>query len=154
MIGKLPPTAAYDSSVADRVARLNVMLKRQLGGYSKEKFDLTVVETRLILMLAMPGPNTVNHLANRSDLDRTQISRSIATLIRRDLVHRSPGPVDRREARLRLTKKGAAVHRKILAELVERNRVLISGLPAETLASFFEVMELLIARTRSQLRPS
>jgi len=151
MSAELPLSAAYDLSVADRVARLNVMLKRQLGAYAKKNFDLTIVETRLLLMLAMSESTTVNDLAGRSDIDRTQISRSISLLVNRRLVTRSPGTQDRREADLKLTRKGAAVHEKILGELYARNQGLISGLSPQTLAIFFEVMEILIARARSQL---
>jgi len=147
----LPQSASYDSSVADRVARLNVMLKRQLGAYAKEHFDLTIIETRLMLMLAMSASPTVNDLAGRSDIDRTQISRSISVLARRRLLTRSAGAKDRRQAALKLTRKGVAVHRRILEELYTRNQSLIGGLPAQKLAGFFEVMDILIARARAQL---
>ncbi len=95
---QLPKNAAYRSSVADRVARLNVMLKRRLGAFAKSKFDLTIVETRLIIRLGMFAPSSVNDLAARSDIDRTQISRSAGVLVERGLASRAPGPIDRREA--------------------------------------------------------
>lgn len=145
----LPQSAAYELSVADHVARLNVMLKRRLGAYAKENFDLTIIETRLLLMLAMSESSTINHLAERSDIDRTQISRSVSVLVTRRLVSRSPGALDRREADLKLTRKGTAVHEKILGQLYAHNQTLISGLPPQTLATFFEVMEILIARART-----
>jgi DNA-binding MarR family transcriptional regulator len=148
MSAALPQHAAYESSVADRVARLNVNLKRQLGVYAKQAFDLTIVETRLLLLVAMSGSTTVNHLANRSDIDRTQISRYMGSLVQRDMVQKSPGSRDRREAIITLTRKGKVIHDKILAELYQRNQALIAGLPEKTLASFFEVMEILIARAR------
>jgi hypothetical protein len=43
------------------------------------------------------------------------------------------------------------VHKKILAELYQRNQDLISGLSKQTLSNFFEVMELLIVRARTEV---
>ncbi len=148
---QLPKNAAYRSSVANRVARLNVMLKRRLGAFAKSKFDLTIVETRLVILLGMFAPSSVNDLAARSDIDRTQISRSAGVLVERGLASRAPGPIDRREVVVTLTEKGSEVHTRILAELYRHNQDLTRGLTEETMKTFFEVMELLIARAGAQL---
>jgi DNA-binding MarR family transcriptional regulator len=145
----LPKNAAYEMSVADRVARLHVSLKRQLGVYAKQTFDLTIVETRLLLLIAMSDSTTVNNLADRSDIDRTQISRSLSVLVDRDIVHKSPGLHDRREAVVKLTRKGSGIHDKILLELYRRNQALVAGLSKKTLHDFFAVMETLIIRARA-----
>ena len=142
----LPSDAAYQNSVADHVARLNVKLKRQLGQFAKAAFDLTIVETRIVILLGIYAPCTVNDLAARSDIDRTQISRSIGLLAERDIAQKSPGATDRREAVLVLTAHGRQIHDSILTELYGRNQQLIDGIPAKALATFFQVMELLIAR--------
>lgn len=80
----LPKDAAYATGVADRAARLNVGLKRQLELYAKSAFGLANVETRMVVMLGMFAPTTINALAARSDVDRSQISRCV-----RDLSERS-----------------------------------------------------------------
>jgi DNA-binding MarR family transcriptional regulator len=149
--GDLPSNAAYQTSVSDRVARLNVMLKRQMAAFARNDFDLTVVETRLIILLGIFAPTSVNDLAGRSDIDRTQISRSIGVLVTRKIVSKRSGPHDRREAVLALTAKGEAMHQKILSELYTRNQRLISGLRPETLESFFAIMELFIARAQADM---
>jgi DNA-binding MarR family transcriptional regulator len=142
----LPPDAAFRDSVADHVARLNVKLKRQLGQFAKETFNLTIVETRIVILLGIYAPCTVNDLAARSDIDRTQISRSIGVLAELNIAQKSPGTTDRREAILVLTGPGRQIHDSILTELYRRNRQLIEGIPASALATFFHVMELLIDR--------
>jgi DNA-binding MarR family transcriptional regulator len=146
-----PKDAGYETSVADRAARLNVALKRQLELYSRATFDISIVETRVILMLGMFAPTTVNALAARSDVDRTQISRCLRDLSGRGWVSREQADADRREAFLSLTPNGRKAHRKIVAELFQRNAELIEGLDGEKLAIFFEVADLLIARARAQL---
>jgi DNA-binding MarR family transcriptional regulator len=147
----LPSNAAYQTSVSDRVARLNVMLARQMAAFAKHDFDLTVVETRLIILLGIFAPTSVNDLASRSDIDRTQISRSIGVLSAKRIVSKRPGPHDRRETVLTLTAKGTLMHQKILSELYTRNEGLISGLRPETLESFFAIMELFIARAKADI---
>jgi DNA-binding MarR family transcriptional regulator len=146
-----PKDAGYETSVADRAARLNVALKRQLELYSRAAFDITIVETRIILMLGMFAPTTVNALAARSDVDRTQISRCLRDLSERGWVCREQADADRREALLSLTPNGRKAHRKIVAELFQRNAELIEGLDGKKLAIFFEIADLLIARARARL---
>jgi DNA-binding MarR family transcriptional regulator len=144
--GTLPSDAAFRDSVADHVARLNVKLKRQLGQFAKETFNLTIVETRIVILLGIYAPCTVNDLAARSDIDRTQISRSIGLLAELNIARKSPGPTDRREAILSLTGHGRQIHASLLAELYRRNRQLIAGIQEDALATFFDVMERLIER--------
>jgi DNA-binding MarR family transcriptional regulator len=148
---KIPKDAAYETSVADRAARLNVALKRQLEVFSRRAFDISIVDTRMILMLGMFAPTTVNSLAARSDVDRTQISRCIRDLSERGWISRTQGADDRREAILALTPDGRKVHNKILAEAFQRNGALLEGIEPERLAIFFEVADLLIARARKPL---
>jgi DNA-binding MarR family transcriptional regulator len=147
----IPSTAGYSTSVADRAARLNVALKRQTELYARTAFDISIVDARLILMLGMFAPTTVNNLAARSDVDRTQISRSMRMLGERGWVSKKPGPVDRREAILQLTAKGRKTHDRLVAELYRRNEDLIDGLDPQRLAVFFEIADQLIQRARAQL---
>lgn len=144
-----PKDAAFETSVADRAARLNVALKRQLEIYARDAFGLTIVETRMILMLGMFAPTTVNAVADRSDVDRSQISRCVRDLSERGWVSREQGESDRREAVLALTAEGRKAHHKIVAELFRRNEELIDGLDPDKLAIFFDVADDLIRRARA-----
>jgi DNA-binding MarR family transcriptional regulator len=88
----VPKDAGYATSVADRGAdRLNVALKRQLELYAKSAFGLAIVETRMVVMLGMFAPTTINALAARSDVDRSQISRCVRDLSERSWVSREQG---------------------------------------------------------------
>jgi DNA-binding MarR family transcriptional regulator len=139
----VPKDATYATSVADRAARLNVALKPQLELYAKSAFGLAIVETRMVVMLGMFAPTTINALAARSDVDRSQISRCVRDLSERSWVSRDQGDEDRREAILTLTAEGRKAHQKIIAELFRRNEELIESVDPERLAVFFEVADLL-----------
>jgi DNA-binding MarR family transcriptional regulator len=74
--------------------------------------DLSVPHFR-ILGSIMRGKTLVNEIAQHHGVSQPSMSRSVDSLVKRGLIERSHESEDRRQTPLRLTKKGAALFRKI-----------------------------------------
>ena len=74
--------------------------------------DLSVPHFR-ILGSIVRGKTLANEIAQHHGVSQPSMSRSVNSLVRRGLIERSRKSADRRQTPLRLTKKGAALFRKI-----------------------------------------
>ncbi len=74
--------------------------------------DLSVPHFR-ILGSIIRGKKLVNEIAQHHGVSQPSMSRSVNSLVKRGLIERSHTSADRRQTPLRLTKKGAALFRKI-----------------------------------------
>ncbi len=74
--------------------------------------DLSVPHFR-ILGSVIRGKTLVNEIAQHHGVSQPSMSRSVNSLVKRGLIERSHTSADRRQTPLGLTKKGAALFRKI-----------------------------------------
>lgn len=89
--------------------RLNVLshrLAKTLARRYERRFGITIPDWRCLAILARQGGLTAGELAERTSLERVQISRATARLVGRELVARRIDPSDRRVIRLELTDAG------------------------------------------------
>lgn len=77
-------------------------------------FDATTSEWGLLNVLTHTDDQRVGDLAAVTRHDRTTITRVVDGLARRDLVERVRDPDDRRAVRVRLTREGRRLHRRLL----------------------------------------
>lgn len=75
-----------------------------------------------------------SQLAEHALLDRARTSKAVTSLLAKQLITRSPGPGDRRQAQLALTERGAALHADMLPQVVAINQQLLSTLPDDAVA--------------------
>ncbi len=86
-------------------------------------------------MLAQESPLTAVEVAERTSMDKVQVSRAVAKLIAAGRISRETDPEDRRRAPLSPTPEGRAVYRRIVPLVKARERDLTSALtPAEARA--------------------
>jgi DNA-binding MarR family transcriptional regulator len=123
--GVLAPITAMMSS---RLMVLANLLKRGAILRYKRLAGLSSVEFGLVASLGRRPPMSVIRLAEAVGVDKGQISRALAELVRRKLVAKEVNPRDNRETLVCLTKAGLAAHDTIVAGAQERNRRLLERL--------------------------
>lgn len=133
-----PPAADADqrldlrSFLPYRLSILQLAVSRSLARIYATQFNLSRYEWRALAVLAQEAPLTAVALAERTSMDKVQVSRAVARLIAAGRVARETDPKDRRRAPLRLTPAGRALYRRIVPLAKARERQLTSALtPAE-----------------------
>ncbi len=110
--------------LAVTAASVNRLLARRLA----ERNDLAVSEWRVLTVVGRAGvlsPSAVGALAS---MDKVKVSRAAASLVARGLLKQTQDPHDGRGRLLRLTRKGAGVHRSMTALAVQTETELAKGL--------------------------
>jgi len=111
--------------------RLNVlanMSSRIAALRNKRRFGLSMLDWRIIGLLACFAPMSLNRLALEANLDKSRASRAISDLISRGLIKRNVDKNDARGIRLELSAKGKSLYRVVLPNAVQRNEELVSVL--------------------------
>ena len=85
----------------------------QLNGKSCSNVSLAQCHT--ILELGEQGRTTIGELADSMGLDKSTLSRTIDSLVKKGLVDRVPNPSDRRYTLINLTKSGESTCKRINA---------------------------------------
>ncbi|WP_207101749.1 MarR family winged helix-turn-helix transcriptional regulator [Paracoccus shandongensis] len=124
------------------IGALSTRFSSRLGaGASQEyhnRFQIGVVEWRILCHLAVEPWSNVIAMANSIGLDKSAISRALAAMEQRGLVEMRDGARRRREANL--TPDGLALHRDVLPVARARESALLAGFDAhetEQLLAYF-----------------
>jgi len=94
----------------------------------EDRFDLKVPQWRLIAVLADEGPLTPQSLCERTVMDKVTVTRAAQALVRRRLLRREPNASDGRSHRLRLTRAGEELHRRIAPLALEYEARLLADI--------------------------
>ena len=105
----------------------NVVSQEIAQAYS-ERFGLAVTEWRVIAVLGrFPGLSAAG-VAERSAMDKVAVSRAVAGLLERGLLHREVHGDDRRRSVLELSEAGREVHAQVAPLALAYERELLSPL--------------------------
>lgn len=153
---KSPRTAAglrpVEELVSHRVITLANLLRRGASLRYRRMFGLALIEWRIVAVLGTGHPVSLNELARRVGLGKSQMSRGVSGLVRRRLVSRAANTIDNREIALALTSKGRAVYAAFNRAAFERNRNLVAGMDAGELRQLGAFLDLLTERAQGLLR--
>lgn len=129
---------------------LTVIANRWSRGSSRiylKRFGIGVNEWRIISMIAVEPGVSAQRASVVTSVDKGIVSRAVKEMEAQGLVTASPDQDDARKTLLTLTKKGYALHDRVVAVALERQRRLLNGLSEE------EVRQLarLLGRIRENL---
>jgi len=134
--------------------RLNVLAKTmsKIAMLMNEReFSLDAREWRIIGLLGGFSPYSLRDLAREMDIDKSQASRTVSSMIERGLVSRSSDEKDGRGVQLSLTQKGRSVYRHVFPKAVERNEAVLDGLDLEDRLSLERILDRLTVRANNIL---
>lgn len=114
-----------------RLFILSRLITRQSSRYLKKHHDLSVAEWAILAQLADFSPCTLRQLAGYNHIDKAQLSRASAALLKRGLLEREPDPKDARSVLFLITPEGREIRDKVLPARREFNKQLMDQLSEE-----------------------
>jgi DNA-binding MarR family transcriptional regulator len=114
--------------------RLSVLSNRVSSAIAKiysERFKLTIPEWRVMAVLGGTPDLSARDLAERTAMDKVQVSRAVDTLVRARRVARGADALDGRIQRLALTPKGRAIYDEVVPLALHLEEVFLSALSPE-----------------------
>jgi DNA-binding MarR family transcriptional regulator len=120
-----------------RLNRLAAEVSAALAGEYQERYGLDIPEWRVLATLGFRNDAcSAQYIAHCTRTHKSTISRAVTALMQRHLVERIENEDDRREFRLRLTRKGYALYEEMIPRLLRKEREIMSCLSAQERESF------------------
>ena len=108
-------------------------VSRMVARSYQSRFGLTIWEWRIIAVLAEEAGHSGQSLGEAAAMDKVSVSRSVAALIKRDLVSRVRNQSDRRSSVHSLTDAGWAIYRQVEPVALAAENALIEDFDADDL---------------------
>jgi len=143
-----------DETAAKRSARLDLFkfvpfqLNRLAAEVSSElsveyaaRYGLDIPEWRVLATLGFRhDPCSAQYIAHCTRTHKSTISRAVTSLMKRQIVERVENEDDRREFRLRLTRKGVTLYEELIPRLLRKEQEILSGLSAQERRDFARLL--------------
>ena len=132
--------------------RLSVLSNRVSGAIARqytERFGLTMAEWRVMAVLGGSPGISARDLAERTGMDKVQVSRAVASLVKRKRIARRADAADGRMMRLALTPKGEAIYGEIVPMARKLEAAFLSALDPAERASLDRLLKTLSRQAES-----
>ena len=142
-----------DRFVPYRLSVLTNHVSSAISRHYSERFGLSIPEWRVMAVLGQTPGLSAREVAARTAMDKVQVSRAVASLMRARRVARSGDAEDGRVTRLTLTREGNAIYDEIVPLALHLEDLFLSALSEEERKTFDRLMAKL-ARQARLLGPS
>ena len=115
----------------------------------KREHDLSRGEYLLLFCLSNVAQLTAQDVADMTGRPRNSISRAVHRMLRDGYLTRSPDPDDGRQALLRITPTGRALHRTIVSNFIEREAALLGVLSGDERRTLDQLLTKLVSNVMS-----
>lgn len=120
-----------------RLNRLGAEVSAALSSEYRERYGLDIPEWRVIATLGFRNEAcSAQYISQCTRTHKSTISRAVTSLMARELVERVENEDDRREFRLRMTRKGFALYEELIPRLLRREQEILSCLSAQERRDF------------------
>ncbi|HXC53825.1 MAG TPA: MarR family winged helix-turn-helix transcriptional regulator [Rhizomicrobium sp.] len=119
--------------------RLSVLSNRVSGAIAKaysDRFGLSIPEWRVMAVLGGTPSLAAREVAERTAMDKVQVSRAVDSLMRARRVARTADAADGRILRLSLTPKGRAIYDEVVPLALHLEDVFLSALSPDERRQF------------------
>ena len=114
-----------------RLNRLAAEVSAALASEYQQRYGLDIPEWRVLATLGFRvEPCSAQYISHCTRTHKSTISRAVTALMQRQLVERVENADDRREFRLRLTRKGTVLYEELIPRLLRREQEIMSCLSA------------------------
>lgn len=131
--------------------RLSVLTNRVSSAIARQysaRFELTIPEWRAMAVLGGTSGLSAREVAERTAMDKVQVSRAIESLMRARRVQREPDASDGRVTRLSLTAKGRAIYEEVVPLALHLEGLFLSALTPQERRSLEVLLDKLSLQAR------
>jgi DNA-binding MarR family transcriptional regulator len=115
-----------------RLNRLAAEVSAALSAEYQQRYGLDIPEWRVLATLGFRNDAcSAQYIAHCTRTHKSTISRAVTALMARQLVERVENADDRREYRLRMTRKGKALYQQLIPRLLRKEQEILSCLSAQ-----------------------
>jgi DNA-binding MarR family transcriptional regulator len=120
-----------------RLNRLAAEVSSALSGEYQARYGLDIPEWRVLATLGFRNDAcSAQYISDCTRTHKSTISRAVTALMERQIVERVENAEDRREFRLRLTRKGRALYEELIPRLLRKEQDILSCLSASERRQF------------------
>src|SRR5215471_1440625 len=124
-----------------RLNRLSAEVSLALASEYQLRYGLDIPEWRVLATLGFRNQAcSAQYISHCTRTHKSTISRAVTTLLKRRLIERVANEDDRREFRLRMTRKGKALYEELIPRLLGREREILACLSAEERKDFARLL--------------
>jgi DNA-binding MarR family transcriptional regulator len=120
-----------------RLNRLSAEVSAALSAEYQTRYGLDIPEWRVLATLGFRNDAcSAQYISQCTRTHKSTISRAVTSLMHRQLVERVENEDDRREFRLRLSRKGQALYEELFPRLLRKEQEILSCLSAQERKDF------------------
>jgi DNA-binding MarR family transcriptional regulator len=120
-----------------RLNRLSAEVSSALSSEYRVRYGLDIPEWRVLATLGFRNdPCSAQYISDCTRTHKSTISRAVTSLMERQIVERVENADDRREFRLRLTRKGRTLYEELIPRLLRKEQDILSCLTAQERKDF------------------
>jgi DNA-binding MarR family transcriptional regulator len=120
-----------------RLNRLAAEVSAALSDEYQERYGLDIPEWRVLATLGFRRePCSAQFISDCTRTHKSTISRAVTALLTRKLIERVENAEDRREFRLRLSRKGRGLYEELIPRLLRREQEILSCLSPQERKTF------------------
>jgi DNA-binding MarR family transcriptional regulator len=124
-----------------RLNRLAAEVSAALSDEYQARYGLDIPEWRVLATLGFRNEAcTAQYIAYCTRTHKSTISRAVSALLGRQLLERVENEDDRREYRLRMTRKGTALYEELIPRLKRKEKEILSCLSAREQQEFARML--------------
>jgi DNA-binding MarR family transcriptional regulator len=144
----LEPKLDLDRFVPYRLSVLSNRVSSAIARHYSDAFGLSIPEWRVMAVLGGTPGLSAREVAQRTAMDKVQVSRAVASLMRARRVARAGDTQDGRVTRLSLTPKGRAIYDEIVPLALRLEELFLSALSPDERRTFDRLMTKLARQAR------
>jgi DNA-binding MarR family transcriptional regulator len=124
-----------------RLNRLAAEVSSALSAEYQVRYGLDIPEWRVLATLGFrDGACSAQYVAHCTRTHKSTISRAVTALMRKRLVERVENADDRREYRLRMTRKGQTMYDELVPRLLRKEQEILNCLSAQERKDFARLL--------------
>lgn len=128
---RAPDRLDLDHFVPYKLSVLSNRVSDAIARHYSERFGLSIPEWRVMAVLGQTPGLSARDVATRTAMDKVQVSRAVASLLRAKRIARAGDAKDGRVTRLSLAKQGSAIYNEIVPLALHLEEVLLGALSAQ-----------------------
>ena len=125
---------------------LSNTVSRNITRLYQTQFGLTTMEWRALAVVGRFAPMSANQVAQRTAMDKVQVSRALQSLVDGGMIKRTVDQEDRRRSVLRLSPKGRGLVKRITPLAMGVEEELLSALSAKQFRELDAILSTLMDR--------